>query len=1073
MSHFGYLDTTFGSLSGSVPGSRTGKVITDFGGDDNASSVAINQTNGKIIVAGYSNVSGTYDFALACYTSDGELDLSFGSNETGKVITDFAGTNDVGGTNDVAISVAINQNNGKIIVAGTVNNNFALACYTSDGELDLSFGSNETGKVITDFGGIDYCMSVAINQTNGNIIVVGYTNVNGTNDFALACYEQSGYLDERFGSAGPGKVITNFGGNYKATSVAIHQTNGNIIVSGYITLNGTNNLVLACYSSTGILDTTFGSNAGVVTTGFTGQSDSFSVAINQTNGNIIVAGTVNGNITAAGKVNGDFALACYTSTGDLDNTFGSNGKVFNDFYRGYDKAKSVAIDNFSGNIIVSGYTNSDSNNSMIKYFLACYTSTGYLDKKFGPEKNGKFVTHFKEGNNEIISAIATSVAINQTNGKIIVAGTINGTTTINRTNYIYENGTNYFALTCYIGWYTTKLPPLFTNPFSTIMTIRSDTNLIINKDYNYEIIGDRIFVRFINPDKECNIYFTQQTVIDVLVVGGGGKGGNLEIDKGMLLYLGGILTGSGGGGGGGVLALDNISANANTRYNIKVGNKFNNNLDINLSKSNFNNYIADPGREGNVRFMFNTASGGNSGNYNTNGDFYGGGLQDNTTKSILDGYGNIIGYYSTGGGGGGGGAGGAGGASISTKPGIGGKRGLGKQWNKDNRFYGFGGPGGSGDYKTMDMEYNGEQYGVGGYGGASGFTKDGIKYNFDYLNTAIYITLIGGDGTSGVVIISYILPPPTLSDFPTIDKTYGDVSFNLIDPTSNSTGTFTFSSSNTAVATISGRTVTIVGAGTTTITATQNTSNIFSGGTTINATLNVGKGYPTIEIIQIEKHYGDAPFILNPNSNSTGTFTFVSSNTSSVTIDGNIATIVGIGSSQIIITQSETDNFYESIAFDSVISVPITFPEISNFEDLNKNLNKNTFTLNPISISTGAFTFTNTNHGFYYRNEDFNTSVATISGNVVTMHKVGTTAIRASIERTPFYRETYKDIMLTVSIPTVDSSSVTIDGKKVSLFAFGEDIIAVVPPKSYEGSSVPISTITSIKVGTSIVTMMT
>ena len=192
------------------------------------------------------------------------------------------------------------------------------------------------------------------------------------------------------------------------------------------------------------------------------------------------------------------------------------------------------------------------------------------------------------------------------------------------------------------------------------------------------------------------------------------------------------------------------------------------------------------------------------------------------------------------------------------------------------------------------------------------------------------------------------------------------------------------------------------------------------------------------------------------------------------TIDGNIATIVGIGGSQIIITQSETDNFYESIAFDSVISVPITFPEIINFEDLTKNLNENTFILNPSSISTGAFTFTNTNHEFYYRNEDFNTSVATISGNIVTMHKVGTTAIRASIERTPFYRETYKDILLTVSIPTVDSSTVTIDGKNVTSFTFGEGSVLVVPErKSENGSVFPLSTITSIRVGTTIYTVMT
>jgi len=65
------------------------------------------------------------------------------------------------------------------------------------------------------------------------------------------------------------------------------------------------------------------------------------------------------------------------------------------------------------------------------------------------------------------------------------------------------------------------------------------------------------------------------------------------------------------------------------------------------------------------------------------------------------------------------------------------------------------------------------------------------------------------------------LPAPTLSGFAVAPKVVGDASFTLTAPTSNSTGAFTYTSSNTAVATISGNTVTIVGAGSTTITATQ------------------------------------------------------------------------------------------------------------------------------------------------------------------------------------------------------------------------------------------------------------
>jgi hypothetical protein len=63
--------------------------------------------------------------------------------------------------------------------------------------------------------------------------------------------------------------------------------------------------------------------------------------------------------------------------------------------------------------------------------------------------------------------------------------------------------------------------------------------------------------------------------------------------------------------------------------------------------------------------------------------------------------------------------------------------------------------------------------------------------------------------------------PPTLGSFTVPNKLIGDPTFDLAAPTSNSTGEFAFTSSNPAVATISGKTVTIVGIGVTTITATQ------------------------------------------------------------------------------------------------------------------------------------------------------------------------------------------------------------------------------------------------------------
>ena len=77
------------------------------------------------------------------------------------------------------------------------------------------------------------------------------------------------------------------------------------------------------------------------------------------------------------------------------------------------------------------------------------------------------------------------------------------------------------------------------------------------------------------------------------------------------------------------------------------------------------------------------------------------------------------------------------------------------------------------------------------------------------------------------------LPSPTITNFNVSNKLLGDAAFNLTAPTSNSSGAFTYSSSNTSVATISGSTVTIVGAGSTVITATQAATASYGAGTIV------------------------------------------------------------------------------------------------------------------------------------------------------------------------------------------------------------------------------------------------
>lgn len=69
---------------------------------------------------------------------------------------------------------------------------------------------------------------------------------------------------------------------------------------------------------------------------------------------------------------------------------------------------------------------------------------------------------------------------------------------------------------------------------------------------------------------------------------------------------------------------------------------------------------------------------------------------------------------------------------------------------------------------------------------------------------------------------------PTITGFTIPVKLTTDAPFDITDPTSNSDGVFTYTSNNPAVATISGKTITIVGAGTSVITAHQAASGSYN-----------------------------------------------------------------------------------------------------------------------------------------------------------------------------------------------------------------------------------------------------
>lgn len=138
--------------------------------------------------------------------------------------------------------------------------------------------------------------------------------------------------------------------------------------------------------------------------------------------------------------------------------------------------------------------------------------------------------------------------------------------------------------------------------------------------------------------------------------------------------------------------------------------------------------------------------------------------------------------------------------------------------------------------------------------------------------------------------------------------TYGDGSFTL-SAQSNSSYPILFQSSNTSVATISDNVVTITGAGTTTITASQPENVAYLAATPVLQTLTVNKQSQTITFDPPgSKTHGDPDFNLVASSTS-GLPILFSSQSDRITISGSQVAIAKPGSVTVRAFQSGNQNF--------------------------------------------------------------------------------------------------------------------------------------------------------------------
>jgi len=334
------------------------------------------------------------------FGQDGDLDPAFDG--------DGIVTTSISAFNDRAADLVL-QPDGKLVQVGRTNNvlglegDFLVVRYNSDGSLDNSFGSG--GSVATSFtSDLEQISSVTL-QDDGKIVAAGNARLlNGDTRFAVVRYLSNGALDPGFN--GNGQVTTAIGvDNDQANSIAM-QSDGKVVVAGFSTNTPDDiepDFSLVRYNSDGTLDPGFGGD-GKVTTDFSLLIDLILDMLVQPDGKILVVGaSVNGS-------NHDLAMARYNTDGSLDNTFGTNGKLTENFGSGADWGTGVALQP-DGKIIVGGWTENGTNKD---FAVARFNADGSLDNSFGG--NGKVETEI--GTSE---DVANDMVL-QPDGKIILAG---------------------------------------------------------------------------------------------------------------------------------------------------------------------------------------------------------------------------------------------------------------------------------------------------------------------------------------------------------------------------------------------------------------------------------------------------------------------------------------------------------------------------------------------------------------------------------------------------------------------------------------------------------------------------
>jgi len=358
-----------------------------------ANAVAI-QSDGKIVIAGINVANNAFADLLIRLNTDGTLDTSFGTGGIDNLVP--PGNQSASGFFALAI-----QSDGKIVAGaatGEEGSSVAVARVNTDGSLDTTFGNDGFTTAVSP-GSIFFGGGLAL-QSDGKILVAaGFGNPS-----IMARFTSNGQLDTSFGSGG----VVNLQ-NPGPTQIGVQSDGKILVASGAagrLVLDpqppADQPGAIARYNSNGTPDRTFGASGAVASVA------SASTLLQQSDGKIVVAGAITSKLNAPLTASDiGFGVVRYNSDGSIDTSFGTGGVAITDFGSNAPDSGAFAVAvQSNGDIVAAGAAGVQKSGSLTSssFGLTRYTSAGKLDTTFG--SHGIVITTVASGQISWVSALA-------------------------------------------------------------------------------------------------------------------------------------------------------------------------------------------------------------------------------------------------------------------------------------------------------------------------------------------------------------------------------------------------------------------------------------------------------------------------------------------------------------------------------------------------------------------------------------------------------------------------------------------------------------------------------------------